>query len=66
MKYREAMKLKKGDAVKAPKVGLHCGYVEKIEEDDDPRVKLLVHVETPPLSEVKAINYRLVEVHSNA
>jgi hypothetical protein len=64
MKYKEAQELKKGDAVKAPKVGLHCGYVEKVEEVDDPMVRLLVHVETPPLSEVKAISYRLVEMHN--
>ncbi len=63
MKYEEAGKLNQGDAVKAPKLGLHCGYVKSVTVAED---GIIIDVETPPLGVVKTFKHDQLEVHSHA
>ena len=59
MTYVEANKLRKGDLVRAPLVGVRSlTRVKRVVISDDPRVKLRVVLEGHPMP----INYRLLEV----
>ncbi len=58
MRLRDALQLKPGDEVWAPRVGLlHAATVIKLDPHDDPRIQLLVHVDYKgPL----VLNYKLL------
>ncbi len=67
MTYREAMKLRCGDRVNAPKAGILEGTFDILTEtrdEDNKLVSLKVAIVTPPLGRIKDVDYREAEVMS--
>jgi hypothetical protein len=60
MRLREALKLKKGDVVNAPKAGFRQPHIVEWVEEHPGEIKCLVYMRNDVSGNV-AINYRLVK-----